>query len=99
MDTPLHPDPQPLQDSTPQVVEDLAILCDGPSIDLQLSFDGALMAMRSHAREIWSETAEARWMRLDGRCRAQMLLGWIHRAAAEYRVRLGKKKRPAEVVS
>ena len=99
MDIPIPPAPQPFQDPSAQVIEDLAVLCDGPSIDLRLSFDGALLAMRSGGHEIWSESAEARWMRLDGRGRARMFLGWLHRAAEEYRARLTRKGRPAQGVA
>src|SRR5438552_1941979 len=84
-------------DDTAQLVEDLAILCDGPSIDLQLAFDGCLIAMRSNEKLVYQNSAETRWMRLDGTARARMLATWIHAAAGKYRTilaeRLGAKKR------
>ena len=79
-----------------QLLQDLAILCDGPSIDLQISFDGGLIAMRSHEKLIFQEAAEARWMRLDGAARAKLLAAWIRSAAEKYRplleARRGEKK-------
>jgi hypothetical protein len=99
MNMPIPPAPQSFQDPTTQVIEDLAVLCDGPSVNLHVAFDGALLDMFSHDRQVWSESAEARWMRLDGRDRAMMLLDWFHRAAREYRARLARHGRPAQNVA
>ena len=68
-----------------QLLEDLALLCDGPSVDLQIAFDGGLIAMRSNDKLIFQESAETRWMRVDGPARVQMLSVWIHDAASKYR--------------
>ena len=68
-----------------QLLEDLALLCDGPSVDLQIAFDGGLIAMRSNDTLIFQESAETRWMRVDGPARVQMLSTWIHDAACKYR--------------
>lgn len=69
-------------------IEDLAVLCDGPMIDLQISFDGGLIAMRSNDKLVFQEAAEARWRRLDGAGRARLLSAWIQQAAAKYRTLL-----------
>jgi hypothetical protein len=84
-------------DPASQLLKDLAILCDGPSVDLQISFDGGLIAMRSHEKLIFQEAAEARWMRMDGAARASLLAGWLRSAAEKYRAllegRSGEKKK------
>ena len=84
-------------DIAAQLLEDLAILCDGPSVDLQLAFDGCLIAMRSNEKFVYQNSAETRWMRLDGTARARILATWIHAAAGKYRTilaeRLGAKKK------
>src|SRR5258708_29967395 len=67
------------------LLEDLAVLCDGPAVDLRVAFDGALVAMRSSDTLIFQESAGTRWMRLDGAARARLLSGWIHSAALRYR--------------
>ena len=81
-----------------ELVQDLAILCDGPMVDLQISFDGGLMSMRSNDKLVFQEAAEGRWMRLSGAARAKLLAGWIHAAAMKYRAllghRLGERKTP-----
>jgi hypothetical protein len=71
-----------------ELVQDLAILCDGPMVDLQISFDGGLMAMRSNDKLVFQEVAEGRWMRMNGAARARILAGWIHTAAVKYRALL-----------
>ncbi len=79
-----------------ELVQDLAILCDGPMVDLQISFDGGLIAMRSNDKLVFQEAAEGRWMRMNGAARARVLAGWIHTAAMKYRAllvcRLGERK-------
>ena len=70
------------------LVQDLAVLCDGPMVDLQISFDGGLIAMRSNDKLIFQEVAEGRWMRMNGPARARVLAGWIHTAAVKYRLLL-----------
>lgn len=72
-------------DVATELVQDLAVLCDGPVIDLQISFDGGLIAMRSNDKLVFQEAAEARWRRLDGAARARLLVAWIHQAATKYR--------------
>jgi hypothetical protein len=80
------------------LLQDLAILCDGPSVDVRIDFDGGLIAMRSKDKLVFHEAAEGRWMRLGGAARARLLAGWIHEAAQQYRtllqVRLGGAKTP-----
>lgn len=77
-------------DVATQLLEDLAVLCNGPSIDLQLACDGGLIAMRSNERLVYENSAEARWMRLDGPGRARLLATWIHGAAGKYRTFLAE---------
>ena len=79
-----------------ELIQDLAILCDGPMVELQISFDGGLIAMRSNDKLVFQEAAEGRWMRMNGTARAKLLAGWIHTAAMQYRAilatRLGERK-------
>jgi len=86
----------PRPDLQLELVQDLAILCDGPMVDLQISFDGGLIAMRSNDKLVFQEAAEGRWMRMNGADRARLLAGWIHTAAMKYRAllvgRLGERK-------
>ncbi len=92
------PPPAACQDPVAQLMQDLAVLCDGPSVDFQIAFDGGLIAMRSNEKVVFQEAAEARWMRLGGAARARLLTGWIHAAAERYRsllqARLGAPKKP-----
>lgn len=92
------PVPASSGDPGAQLLRDLAILCDGPSVDLQVAFDGGLIVMRSNDKVVFQEAAEARWMRLDGASRARLLAGWIHAAAERYRsllqTRLGAERKP-----
>ena len=74
-----------------QFLEDLAILCDGPSVDLQLSFDGGIIAVRSNDTLIYQDSAETRWMRLDGAARVRLLAAWIQAAAGKYRAILARR--------
>jgi hypothetical protein len=83
-------------DPVPPLLQDLAVLCDGPVLDLQIAFDRGLIAMRSNDKLIYQESAEARWMRLGGAARAKLVASWIHVAALKYRsllaTRLGEPK-------
>jgi hypothetical protein len=74
-----------------ELFQDLAILCDGPMVDLQISFDGGLIAMRSNDKLVFQEVAEGRWMRMNGAARAKLLAVWIHTAAMKYRAILGSR--------
>lgn len=92
------PAPASRQDPAVELFQDLSVLCDGPSVDLQIAFDGGVIAMRSKERLIFQEAAGARWMRLGGAARARLLASWIHEAARQYRslleIRLGAPKKP-----
>ena len=91
MDKSETPATTPTVDGAAQLLEDLAILCDGPSIDLQLAFDGGLIAMRSNEKLVYQESTETRWIRLDGTARARLLATWIHAAAGKYRTILAER--------
>lgn len=97
MDNSETPATKPFVDGAVQLLEDLAILCDGPSIELQLAFDGALITMRSNEKLVYQDSAETRWIRQDGTARARLLATWIHTAAGKYRTilaeRLGAQKK------
>ena len=56
------------------------------------AFEAELNRMISSLESELALAAEARWMRLDGRDRARMFVGWLHGAAEEYRARLARKK-------
>jgi len=94
MEKSMSPAPRAHVIPTGDLVEDLAVLCDGPMMDVKISFDGALVAMRSNDKLVFQEAAEARWKRSGGAVRARILAGWIHEAATKYRAllasRLGK---------
>jgi hypothetical protein len=97
MDKPKTPLAASPVDGDAQLLEDLAILCDGPSIELKLGFDGGLIAMRSNEKLVYQNSAETRWIRQGGTARARLLATWIHEAAEKYRTilaeRLGAKKK------
>ena len=98
MKQPSSPAPASTGDPVAQLFQDLAVLCDGPSVDLHIDFDGGLISMRSNDKLVFQELAEGRWMRLAGAARARLLAGWIHAAAEKYRsllqARLGVLKKP-----
>lgn len=81
----LAPASEVAKSSTELLLEDLELLCDGPLVDLQIAFDGGLIAVRSNEKLIYQESAETRWMRADGRARVRMLCAWLHNAACKYR--------------
>lgn len=81
------------------LLEDLELLCDGPLVDLQIAFDGCLIAVHSNERLIHHESAETRWMRMDGRARARMLCGWLRNAALKYRELQSSRRGTAKVVA
>lgn len=85
-----HPS-SPLRGTAAQLQRDLEILCDGPEMDLNLRFDGVVMTLRSRDRLVWQNSAEIRWMRMEGPARVRILAAWIHAAAQKYASLLGKR--------
>ena len=91
--------PEPMREPDPleKLMEDLAVLCDGPGIELRLSFDGAWIAMRSRDHIIWAESSVRGWQVVDGRARAVQLLSWFQQAAELYRERQNPKRDKKDV--
>ena len=78
------PHDSPVKEFT-QVLKDLAVLSDGPSVDLHLSFDQAVLSMRSHDRLVWEIRGERGWARAEASARVNLLLQWLREAAEKYR--------------
>ena len=71
------------------LVEDLAVLCDGPAFQVHISFDGAMIAVRSNGRLIFGTSAERGWQVARAKARAQLVLTWLREAPRTYRERYG----------
>ena len=68
-----------------QVLGDLAVLADGPSVILHLSFERGLITIRSEDRTLWSSGLERAWAVVDGPARAKLVVKWLHDAAERTR--------------
>ena len=71
------------------LLADLAVLCDGPAVEIHLSFDGGLIAVRSNDRLIFGTSPERGWQVAQADARAKLLLSWLRQAARTYVERKG----------
>ena len=78
---------RPAPDRFEQLIEDLAVLCDGPTIELHFAFDGAMIQMFSKDHKIFVEYCGKGWRVVEGRARAFQLIGWLRHTAGLYRER------------
>ena len=79
------------KEGTELLMEALAEICDGPSVDLHFGDDGALISMREDDQPLWSDSMVRAWTKMSAHARAGVLLYWLFRAAEERKKRREKK--------
>lgn len=70
------------------LMEDLAILCDGPALTLRLGRDLGGVTLKSGRRLLYVGKGGRTWKRVTRRTRAKVLMAWVRDAASVARGRL-----------
>jgi hypothetical protein len=70
------------------LLEDLAILCDGPTLSVRLGRDLGGVTLKSGGRLLFAGKGGRTWKRVTRRTRTQLLLAWVRDAASVARGRL-----------
>lgn len=68
-----------------RIAEDLALLLDGPEIEIGVNFDQLTVCVKSHGRVLWEGSTDHEYRKGEGPQRARFLLSWLHQAAVAYR--------------
>lgn len=70
------------------LLEDLAILVDGPGLTIRLSRDLGGVTLKSGRRLLYVGKGGRTWKRVTRRTRTQLLMAWVRDAASVARSRL-----------
>lgn len=70
------------------LVEDLAILCDGPGLTVRLGRDLGGVTLKSEGRLLFAGKGGRTWKRVTRRTRTRLFLAWVRDAASVARGRL-----------
>ena len=70
------------------LLEDLAILCDGPGLTVRLGRDLGGVTLKSGGRLLYAQKGGRTWKKVTRRTRAQVLVAWVRDAASVARGRL-----------
>ena len=70
------------------LMEDLAILCDGPGLTVRLGRDLGGVTLKSEGRLLFAGKGGRAWKKVTRRTRAKVLMAWVRDAASVARGRL-----------
>lgn len=70
------------------LLEDIALLCDGPGLTVRLGRDLGTLTLKSEGRPLYAGKGGRTWKKVNRRTRAKVLLAWIREAASVARGRL-----------
>ena len=70
------------------LLEDLAILVDGPTLTVRLGRDLGGVTLKSEGRLLFAGKGGRAWKRVTRRARAKVLMAWVRDAASVARGRL-----------
>jgi hypothetical protein len=70
------------------LLEDLAILCDGPTLTVRLGRDQGGVTLKSEGRLLFAGKDGRTWKRVTRRTRTRLFLAWVRDAASVARGRL-----------
>ena len=70
------------------LLEDLAILCDGPTLTVRLGRDLGGVTLKSEGRLLFAGKGGRTWKRVTRRTRTRLFLAWVRDAASVARGRL-----------
>jgi hypothetical protein len=70
------------------LLEDLAVLCDGPGLTVRLGRDLGGVTLKSGGRLLYVGKGGRAWKRVTRRTRTQLFMSWVRDAASIARSRL-----------